>query len=374
MLSFKDGKFKIMQIADIQDTDRLSPDTLQLIEKALDAQQPDLVVFSGDQVKGYAVDFKFSDARKKLENAIEKIVSPVVKRGIPFTFIFGNHDENPAFKKEEQLEFYKSFGDCLAFDSGDNIKGVGNHYLSVKGVDGKDKLIIYLLDSNGSLSLGGYDCLGENQLEWYKKIRDKFENENGECVKGIVFQHIPPVEVFSLLKPVKKNEKGAVESYRNFKGFYKLDFNRVNKDGFMKESPAVPDKDVHELGYFAEKGDIMGVYFGHDHNNSFHGKVKGIDLGYTQGSGFNVYGPGLDRGVRVFVFDENGIENYETYTVTCRDLPDFKPIKPVKDFLYTVSPPSIYDVKKAAFKTLKYAAFGTAVFIVSREIIKRAKK
>ena len=106
MLSFKDGKFKIMQIADVQDTDRLSPDTLQLIEKAIDTEKPDFVVFSGDQVKGYAVDFRFSSARKKLENAIEKIVSPVVKRSIPFTFVFGNHDENPAFKKEEQLEFY----------------------------------------------------------------------------------------------------------------------------------------------------------------------------------------------------------------------------------------------------------------------------
>lgn len=374
MLSFKDGKFKIMQIADVQDTDRLSPDTLQLIEKALDAEKPGFVVFSGDQVKGYAVDFRFSSARKKLENAIEKIVSPVVKRGIPFTFVFGNHDENPAFKKEEQLEFYKCFEGCLAYDGDINIKGVGNHCLSVKGKDGKDKLLIYLLDSNGSLSLGGYDCLGADQLEWYKNTRDKYEKENGECVKGIVFQHIPPVEVFSLLKPVKKNEKGAVESYRNFKGFYKLDLSRVNKDGFMKESPAVPDKDIHELDYFAEKGDIMGVYFGHDHNNSFHGKVKGIDLGYTQGCGFNVYGPGLDRGVRIFVFDENDIEKYETYTVTCRDLNGFKPETPVKDFLYTVSPPSIYDVRKAAIKTLEYAALGTAVFIVSKEIIKRAKK
>ena len=180
--------------------------------------------------------------------------------------------------------------------------------------------------------------------------------------------------MFSLLKKTDKNEKGAVESYRNFKGFYRLDFDKVNKDGFMKESPAVPDEDKKELDAFGEKGDVLGVYFGHDHNNSFHGKVNGIDLGYTQGCGFNVYGPGLDRGVRVFVFDEDDVENYETYTVTAKTLTGFKQITPVKDYLYTVSPSSIYDVRKGALKALKYAAVGTAAAIVIKEIIKRAEK
>ncbi len=374
MLSFKNSKFKIMQIADVQDTDRISPDTLQLIENALEREKPDLVVFSGDQVKGYGINFKTGDAREKIKTAVTKTVTPVVKRNIPFTFCFGNHDEHPDFSKKEQLEFYKGFKNCLAFDDEEEIKGTANHYLTVTGSDKKEKLILYFLDSNGSLSIGGYDSLGENQLDWYRKIRDKKEEENGFCLPGIVFQHIPPVEVFSLLKPVKKNENGAVESYRNFKGFYKLDFSKVNKDGFMGESPAVPDKDIHELSAFKEKGDVLGVYFGHDHNNSFHGKVDGIDLGYTQGCGFNVYGPGLDRGVRIFVFDENDIENYETYTVTCRDLKDFKPVTPVKDFLYTVSPPSVYDVKKAAFKAGKYALITNATVLAVREIIKRTKK
>ena len=181
MLTFKDKKLKIMQIADVQDTDNLSPDTLQLIEKALDSEKPDFVVFSGDQVKGYAVNFKSGNARKKLENAVTKIVSPVVKRGIPFTIIFGNHDDHPAFTKEEQLEFYKSFDGCLAFDDNETIKGVGNHYLTVTGSDKKEKLILYFLDTNGSLSVGGYDSLGDDQLDWYRSVRDRFEKENGSA-------------------------------------------------------------------------------------------------------------------------------------------------------------------------------------------------
>ena len=47
------GKFRIMQIADIQDTQITSKDTIELIEAALDKDKPDLVVFTGDQIKGY---------------------------------------------------------------------------------------------------------------------------------------------------------------------------------------------------------------------------------------------------------------------------------------------------------------------------------
>lgn len=50
-----DGKFKIMQITDIQEIPKVSPDTLKLINAALESEKPDLAVFTGDQIKGYGV-------------------------------------------------------------------------------------------------------------------------------------------------------------------------------------------------------------------------------------------------------------------------------------------------------------------------------
>ena len=38
-LKFRDGKFKIMQIADIQECAQVSPDTIRLITKALEAEK-----------------------------------------------------------------------------------------------------------------------------------------------------------------------------------------------------------------------------------------------------------------------------------------------------------------------------------------------
>ena len=44
-----------MQITDIQEIPAVSPDTTALLEAAIEAENPDLVVYTGDQIKGYGV-------------------------------------------------------------------------------------------------------------------------------------------------------------------------------------------------------------------------------------------------------------------------------------------------------------------------------
>ena len=57
------GKFRVLQIADIQDGPKVSKDTITLIEASLDATRPDLVIFSGNQIAGY--DPAFADSFRK---------------------------------------------------------------------------------------------------------------------------------------------------------------------------------------------------------------------------------------------------------------------------------------------------------------------
>ena len=88
----KDGTFKIMQITDMQEIPAISKDTIALMERAVLEEQPDLVVYTGDQIKGYGVTYKGKgeELEREVAQTIGKLLEPVTKRGIPFAVTFGN--------------------------------------------------------------------------------------------------------------------------------------------------------------------------------------------------------------------------------------------------------------------------------------------
>lgn len=83
-MQFKsDGTLKIMQITDMQEIPAISPDTLALLDAAVEAEHPDLVIYTGDQIKGYGVTYK-GKTKKELEAAVAKTITallePVTRR------------------------------------------------------------------------------------------------------------------------------------------------------------------------------------------------------------------------------------------------------------------------------------------------------
>ena len=103
-----DGTFKIMQINDTQDIGKgVSDKMVKFIEAALDKEQPDLVVFVGDQL----ADFYPFGTKEDMIKAIDNIIAPLQERGIPFLVTLGNHDHDhlDKFSKAEQFEAYASY-------------------------------------------------------------------------------------------------------------------------------------------------------------------------------------------------------------------------------------------------------------------------
>ena len=342
--NFNNGQFKIMQIADVQEGAKVSPDTLNLISTALDKEKPDLVVFSGDQIWKHS---SFKGNKSNVERVLREITQPVVDRNIPFTICFGNHDRQVGVSNEEQFEIYKKIKGFVG-ESEPKIDGCANHVIEIDGKNGNPGFLLYLIDSHTSLKVG-YDNVHQNQIDWYKSVRDKYEKENGKVIPSIVIQHIPVPEVMQLLTEVKKGTKDAQQGFRNHAGkWYVLNKDKINKTGFMKESPADPMENSGEFAAMSEKGDVLGIYYGHDHNNSFNGKVKGIDLGYTQGAGFHVYGPGLDRGVRIINLEENG--NFNTYDLRYRDIVGKKVKEKLRFAILQIMPTNVYDAVHRGIK------------------------
>lgn len=370
-LCFKNGKFKIMQITDTQEIHNVNSDTVKLISLALDREKPDLVVFTGDQIKGYSLTFK-GDTKRKITETLGEIFRPVTERKIPFTATFGNHDRDCGIENKEQIEIYKSFP---GFISGAPRcpDDPGTFSLEIKdSKNQKSVFALYLIDSNAKdKEKKAYSPVLKEQVEWYKAERDRLSAENGSYLPSLVFQHIPVPEIYRAIKQVRKGTKGAVKAFYSHSGeFYTLFDESLSQGGFMRESPAAPDVNNGEFDAMKEKGDVLGIFFGHDHINSFVKKVDGIELGYTQGAGFNVYGPGKQRGVRVFVLKEDSLLHYDNYTVTMSGLCDYRPAKPVTEFFFTHTPSSVKQVEKGA----KKAAVFLAAAAVCAAVIKLSRK
>ena len=345
-LRFCGGKFTIMQITDTQEISTVNPDTIKLISRALDKAKPDLVVFTGDQIKGYSPTFK-GNTKRKITRTIADLLRPLEERGIPFCVTFGNHDCNCGIPNAEQMPIYRAHkgflgGTCKAADD------PGTFSLQIKDSHGKENLFaLYVMDSGGKSETGAYAPLTPDRVAWFRNEREKLKQENGRYLPALVFQHIPMPEYYDALVQAEKTTAGAVEAFYSHTGeYYVLPEEAIMRGDFMLESPAAPDENTGEFEAITEKGDVLGVYVGHDHINSFSLQHKGIFLGYTQGCGFHTYGPGSKRGVRIFTLHESDPAAFETHTITMEDLCDYKPAKPLTEFIYTHTPSSPRQVLK----------------------------
>ena len=289
--------------------------------------------------------------------------------------IFDSSSEKKLSKKE-QLEIYSSHENCVAFNADDEIDGYCNHNLEIKGEDGKTKLNVYLVDSLTAALDGTCDNVHENQLEWYRNTRDRLKEENGDYVPSVVFQHIPVNEIYELLMEVPKGTPNSAQGYREWDGkFFSLNPEKVeiNDRSFIGETPSVPNENGGQFQVMNEKGDVFLMLFGHDHNNSFIGEYKGMKLGYTQGCGFNVYGPGKKRGVRLIDFDETNPREFSSTTFTVEDLENFDVGNKIKHGIYTYAPTSVDAVKDILKRKVLPVVAATVVAVGIYKIIKKKK-
>ncbi|MDR1733593.1 MAG: metallophosphoesterase family protein [Oscillospiraceae bacterium] len=351
-LRFQNGKFKILHFTDIQDSWPVMPEAIQLMEAALDKEKPDLVVFTGDQIAGYSGKLKGQDGAANIRSVIKTILAPLEAREVPFVFTFGNHDKHSSMPLPEQFAIYAESPLCCNVNTPppegvtEDAFGTGNCNVPILGADGKVKFSIYALDSHGSAGVLGYAPLDASQVEWYKQTRDKMEAINGTPVPSLLFQHIPVPEVYDVLAVVPKS-KTAIQGFRNHGDkYYALDPDNCEEGSVFAEMACVPDTNSGLLDAAAEKGEVLGMYFGHDHKNTFAGVTKGIKLGYTPGVCFSSYGPGLHRGCRVIELDEADLSDYKTRVYTAKQLLGADFTLPLASKFWDMTPTSGEDFKK----------------------------
>jgi 3',5'-cyclic AMP phosphodiesterase CpdA len=369
-LTFKNGRFKIIQIADAQEFPYVSPDTVRLIELAVEAEKPDLVIFTGDQIYGIHPKLWGKNAEARIAAVFRKLLVPVIAAGVPFAVTFGNHDAECGVPNARQAELYASLPGYLPGERmSDDVPGAFRIPICSEG--DRHQFDVFCFDSRGSAAAGGRG-VSDEQLRWFEEIR-KNERDTGGAPPALVFQHIPVPEYYNVIDTVNKGTPGAVHSYGSRKDiYYALPQALREKGGFMKETPAVAGEKEFEV--LKKDGGVLALAAGHDHNNSFVAPYEGIDLIYTQGAGFHVYGPHLKRGVRIFTLDEKDLSSYTTYTRTWESLTKERP----KEFLlgYTLSktPTSTAQAKMWIRRGAVAAAAGAAAAgTVAVHVLKKGK-
>lgn len=315
------GYFRILQLADCQDGMLPRYGMIEFIKKALDKYKPDLVVFTGDNTT--TVDTEF-----EAKMAIEAIIEPVAAAGVPFTFVFGNHDaENVS--KEYHYSIYKQYSNCYAYDAVPEMYGMGTHNLPIYDSNGsKVAFNLWMFDSNMyNEEKGGYDHIHEDQLQWYVDASNVLKAQNGgEPVPSIAFQHIVPNEALDYVRTSDTEVKNGYFNSNDNKWYY-LDPEYVEKGAVLMEYPCPGTIDSMQMELFAQQGDVLGVFVGHDHVNDYiinttlkNAKGESIDIVNTPGATFSSYGNELERGCRIIDLNEKDPWNYKTQSYTFFDV------------------------------------------------------
>ncbi len=326
-----DGKFKIVIFSDTQDRYVVHPRLTQIMTQALRRENPDLVVFTGDQTEQ-----NIQDPEVDFRRSLEQILAPVVEADVPYAFVYGNHDDQSAVSgqrtdKEAMLRVYQSIGDCRTTDPAPSIFGTGTCNIPIYSSDGNDMAFnLWMVDSNTyqnpANASGGYDNPHADQLAWMQAKQAEITAAEGHVVPSFVFQHIPMPEIYNLLK----EDSNGGKTYNGKK--YALQA-AEGVSGRVGEWPC-PCYDYLNTGEFnalKQMGGVLNVFTGHDHLNDFYGTYDGITMTAVPGMTYLNYGDEAVRGYGVIELDENDLENYGYHSVKFTELDEEAHVDEVYD-------------------------------------------
>ncbi|KAF8519664.1 Metallo-dependent phosphatase-like protein [Gautieria morchelliformis] len=357
----RDGTYKILQVADLhfsvshgkcRDTDRKPCEqgddlTSDLLSTTLDAEKPDLVVFTGDQLNGQGTSW---DSR----SVLAKFATPVIERQIPWTAVFGNHDTETDMSRGFEMKHLTQLPYFVGEAGPEAVHGVGNFVLKVRSADASKThlLTLYLLDS-GSYDSGffdffgfvptSYDYLKDTQIEWFlsesakiSPIKRPFVPDGARDLGNLWKRQAVLPSESRLAKPnammffhIPLPEASSICLSCSIHGLTVPDIDpSTGKDldvGQQLDGPGAAKKNA---GFFVKAllnateddgghgREVKVVGNGHCHVSENCRRVRGVWMCFGGGGSYSGYGKvGFDRRFRVYNISDYG-ETIQTYKRT----------------------------------------------------------
>ncbi len=308
----ENGEFKVLHLCDCQDGYPADQRMFDYINYVLDEYDPDIVILGGDNTIG-------EEETKEL--AVEELVKPFVENKTYFTLVFGNHDYQQGYTNDELFAMYKKYGGeyCLAYDAVPELHGTATHNLPVYSKDGsKIKYNLWMFDS-GTYVDGGYDCVRQDQIDWYIETSNALAAEAGEKVPSLAFQHIIVGDVYDALFAEIPFSLGILTA--NYNGKYYSYLPKLhNFSGFLVEPPCPGVDNEGQLEAMRKQGDVQAIFSGHDHVNSFETEVNGIKIINTPSPTYNSYSSIVNKGARLITIKEEDTSKFTSELITYNNL------------------------------------------------------
>ena len=282
----ENNTFKIAQFTDMhyEYGNPQSDTTLLSYQRVLDAENPDLIVFTGDIVTA-----------QPIVEGWNTIVQFAIDRKIPFAVTFGNHDDEHGVTRSDLAQIITDYPYNVNTLTQEGTRYNLNNVLQIYGNkdDLKAKSNVYLIDSEAYSTIegvGGYGWISAETIDWYKKQSLQFTiNNNMQPVPALAFFHIQLPEY-----------KAAFDDTKNI------------RYGERLEKECAPELNSGMFLAMKQMRDVFGVFTGHDHVNNYIVDYYDIALAYGCFSGWKTtYVPQIN-GARMIVLKE-GEREFDTW-------------------------------------------------------------
>ncbi len=325
VLRFNDnGSFRILMISDFHERRGERPDNTHMLIAAIEAllveTNPDMVLIGGDQCLAV-------DTPEEMKAHMENMISPILKRHLPWAAVMGNHDREGGHDLADEQKVYESIAGCVSKECTEEISGVGNHCIEIlSSNDDSVAYHIWGLDSHAESKRDFVKYLNlppdtqfvlpnpfndgswqagvlPDQVMWYYNESLRREKAAGKKIPAIMYMHIPIPEYCLIAR--NPEECGA--------------------KGNKRETICCPELNSGLFMTCLQRGDVKGIFCGHEHLIDFDGQYCGVTLAYDACIGYNMSAHDDLRGGRVIDIMQSGELN--TYCVKLMDIMGDKAVR-----------------------------------------------
>ncbi len=257
------GSFRILQLTDLhywfyEQEGKIRPEdyngeVIRMMELLVAQFKPDLLMVTGDVWP--------ENPDGKGEQYMRYSIGRFEKLGIPWAFVWGNHD---------QVSDYPAAHRALAAAKNSLYRGVpgdGNYTIDIMRPNSARAWQLLCLNSKT-------DGLGQEQQSWMRVLAERDKTQ----VPRIAFFHVP----------LKQYEDIWISGIAT---------------GFRSEQACTGSEDGSTLPVLRTLG-VKATFCGHDHINDYSGVVDGIELVYGRSTGTFTYGtPHLPKGGKLITLN-----------------------------------------------------------------------